>query len=93
MVERIREGGLCVMGLRFSGDKMAPGDRFATLRRELGDAFQVIELDSSPGNTGGFGRGAHSVLTHEVRQTPGHPALAARARVVEFLRSQLVPSP
>jgi hypothetical protein len=53
---------------------------FATLRRRLGDAFEVIELDSSPGNAAGFGRPAHSVLTREVRETPGHPTLAARTR-------------
>ena len=29
----------------------------------FGDNFEVIELDSSPGNSGGFGRMAHSVLT------------------------------
>lgn len=91
VVARTRSDGLCVLGLRFSGDRMAPGDRFATLRRELGDAFEVIELDSSPGNAGGFGRGAHSVLTHEVREEPGNQALATRARVVEFLRSRLAP--
>jgi dienelactone hydrolase len=88
VVERTHSG-LCVLGLRFSGDKMAPGDRFATLRASLGQAFEVIELDSSPGNTGGFGRSAHSVLTHEVREQPGQQALAARQRVVEFLRSRL----
>jgi dienelactone hydrolase len=91
VVERTRSSGLCVMGLRFSGDKTSPGDRFATLRSELGDAFEVIELDSSPGNSGGFGRMAHSVLTHEVREVPGQQALAARQRVVEFLRSRLAP--
>jgi dienelactone hydrolase len=80
---------LCVLGLRFSGDRGCPPDRFATLRERLGDAFEVIELDSSSGNVGGFGRSAHSVLTGEVREEPGHPALAARDRVVSFLRERL----
>jgi dienelactone hydrolase len=83
------EDGLCVLGLRFSEDKTAPHERFATLRQRLGDAFEVIELDSKPGNPGGFGKGAHSVLTREVREQPGHQALAARERVVAFLRERL----
>jgi dienelactone hydrolase len=82
--------GLCLLGLRFSRDRAAPPQRFATLRDRLGDAFEVIELDSSPGNPGGFGRNAHSVLTAEVRDEPGHPALAARERVVAFLRERLI---
>jgi dienelactone hydrolase len=83
------EDGLCVLGLRFSEDPVVPGERFATLRRRLGDAFEVIELDSKPGNPGGFAKGAHSVLTAEVRDRPGHQALAARERVVAFLRERL----
>jgi dienelactone hydrolase len=89
VVARTRDAGLCVLGLRFSGDTAAPADRFATLRGQLGEAFEVIELDSGPGNPGGFGRRAHSVLTGEVREEPGNLALAARARVVEFLRERL----
>jgi dienelactone hydrolase len=89
VVERSRTDGLCVLGLMFSEDRAVPPERFATLRDQLGDAFEVIELDSGPGNPGGFKKGAHSVLTGEVRETPGHPALAARTRTVEFLRAQL----
>jgi dienelactone hydrolase len=86
---RTTRSNLCLLGLRFSGDRAAPPDRFATLREHLGDAFEVIELDSSPGNAGGFGKNAHSVLTAEVRERPGHPAFAARERVVAFLRERL----
>jgi len=89
VVERTTEANLCVLGLRFSEDKAAPGDRFATLRKSLGDAFEVIELDSSAGNPGGFKKTAHSVLTAEVREEPGNLALAARERVVAFLRERL----
>jgi dienelactone hydrolase len=89
---RTTGSGLCVLGLRFSGDRGCPPDRFATLRERLGEAFEIIELDSSPGNAGGFARSAHSVLTGEVREQPGHPALAARERVVEFLRERLTPA-
>ncbi|GAA2154343.1 MULTISPECIES: dienelactone hydrolase family protein [Glycomyces] len=88
---RARDSGLCALGLRFSEDRLAPPDRFAALRARLGDAFEVIELDAAPGNTGGFDRSAHSVLTREVRARQGHQALAARERVVAFLRERLTP--
>ena len=89
LASRGATGAVCALGLRFSGDASAPRARFTTLKERLGDAFEVIELDSSPGNAGGFSPGAHSVLTGEVRETPGHPALAARERVVQFLRERL----
>jgi dienelactone hydrolase len=90
IVTRTTAANLCVLGLRFSEDRGCHRDRFATLRERLRDAFEVIELDSSPGNAAGFSKSAHSVLTAELREQPGHPALAARERVVEFLRERLV---
>ena len=89
VAERAARGEVCALGLRFSEDRAVPRARFDTLRRALGDAFEVIELDSSPGNAGGFAASAHSVLTGEVRDVPGHPALAARERVVAFLHERL----
>jgi dienelactone hydrolase len=89
VADRCANEGLCAMGLRFSEDKMAPGDRFTTLKERLGDAFEVIEIDSSPGNEHGFSRMAHSVLTDEVREVDGQPAYEARKRVVEFLTERL----
>ena len=87
---RAAEDGLCALGLRFSEDPLAPRARFATLKKRLGDAFEVIEIDSKKGNEHGFGRSAHSVLTLEVREFAGHPAYEARKRVVEFLTERLV---
>lgn len=90
IAQRASAGEVCALGLRFSEDVASPRERFATISARLGNAFEVIELDSSKGNPAGFATGAHSVLTSEVRDIPGHPALAARARVVEFLRERLV---
>lgn len=87
--QRAADEGLCVMGLRFSADPMSPGERFSTLKSRLGDAFEVIEIDSGKGNPDGLGRMAHSVLTHEVRERDGQPAYEARKRVVDFLTSRL----
>lgn len=89
VADRAANEGLCAMGLRFSEDKMSPSERFQTLRDRLGDAFEVIEIPSGPGNEYGFTRMAHSVLTDEVRETHGHPAYEARKRVVEFLTQRL----
>jgi len=89
---RVANEGLCALGLRFSGDILAPGERFKTLKDRLGDAFEVIEINSAKGNEHGFGRSAHSVLTLEVREVDGHPAYEARKRVVEFLKERLTPA-
>ncbi|MGO4102748.1 dienelactone hydrolase family protein [Leifsonia sp. YAF41] len=89
IADRVKNDNLCVLGLRFSEDATSPRARFDTLRARLGDAFEVIELDSSPGNAAGFGAGAHSLLTNEVREVPGHPTIAARDRVVEFLKERI----
>ena len=87
VAERAASGEVCALGLRFSADRASGRPRFDGLKARLGDAFEVIELDSSPGNAGGFGPNAHSVLTREVRE--GNPAFAARERVVAFLRERL----
>jgi dienelactone hydrolase len=83
--------GLCVLGLRFSADRGSPPERFGTLRQELGDAFEAIEIDSSPGNPYGIPRRAHSVLTEFLVDTPGHPTRAALDRVMAFLAERLRP--
>jgi dienelactone hydrolase len=88
--QRAADDGLCAMGLRFSADLMAPAERFTTLKQRLGDAFEVIEIDSGPGNPDGLSRMAHSVLTDQVREVDGNPAYEARKRVVAFLTERLV---
>ena len=87
---RAAEDGLCALGLRFSKDWMSPAERFETLKTRLGDAFEVIEIDSAKGNPHGIPRTAHSVLTDQIREVDGHPAYEARKRVVEFLTQRLV---
>jgi dienelactone hydrolase len=89
ITDRCANEGLCAMGLRFSADNLSPRERFTALKERLGDAFEVIEIDSGPGNEGGFGKMAHSVLTDEVREVDGQPAYEARKRVVEFLTRRL----
>lgn len=79
-----------VLGLRFTADKGCPGARIQTLRRELGERFEGIELDSSPGNPYGIPARAHAVLTGDLADEPGHPTRAALDRVMTFLAERLL---
>jgi len=84
--------GACVLGLRFTADPAVPRERFDTLRRELGDGFIAVEIDSSSGNPHGLKRRAHSVLTLDLVDEPGHPTHAALEQVLAFLRDRLLVS-
>src|SRR5215207_10367386 len=64
--ERCAAENLCVLGLRFTNDRLSPSERFARLRDELGDHFVGVEIDSAPGNANGIGGRAHSVLTEHL---------------------------
>jgi dienelactone hydrolase len=87
---RVRDEGLCVLGLRFTGDRLSPGERFARLRDELGDGFDACEIDSSPGNPWDIPANAHSVLTEHLVDADGHPTREALDRVLGLLRRRLV---
>jgi dienelactone hydrolase len=87
--QRAARDELCVLGLRFTEDRSSPGERFDTLRRELGDAFLAIEIDSSPGNPHGIPTGAHAVLTRDLVDEPGHPTRLALDQVLAFYRERL----
>ncbi len=66
--------GCQVLGLRFTGDKLV-GDRFASLRELLGNAFIAIELPSAKATD-------HSVLTEQRDE-------ASVARVLDFFVEKL----
>jgi dienelactone hydrolase len=91
LVKKRAADGACVLGLRFTADTYVPPERFDTLRRELGDAFIAVEIDSSRGNPHGIKRRAHSVLTLDLVDEPGHPTRAALEQVLAFLRERLLP--
>ncbi|MCA9710493.1 MAG: dienelactone hydrolase family protein [Myxococcales bacterium] len=89
--ERGEREALRVLGLRFTGDRLCPPERFETLRRELGERFEGIEIDSSPGNAHGIGRFAHSVVTNDLVDEAGHPTREALERLLAFLHRSLRP--
>ncbi|MCG8587920.1 MAG: dienelactone hydrolase family protein [Proteobacteria bacterium] len=84
--------GCSVLGMRFTSDPAVPGERFETLRRELGDGFESIEIDSSRGNPHGIPRTAHSVVTTDLVDEAGHPTRQALDRVLGFFRERLQPA-
>ena len=87
---RVESDGLCVLGLRFTKDALVPGGRFERLRAELGDGFVGVEIDSGPGNAGGYSRIAHSVLGEEWSDDPASPTNEADRKVIDHLRRFLV---
>ncbi len=81
---------MCVLGLRFTGDRAVPAERFARLREELGDGFVGVEIDSSKGNPHGIPGVAHSVLTGHLVDEPGHPTRDALDQVLDLFRKRLL---
>lgn len=81
--------GCRVLGLRFTGDKLSPPERFVHLRQLLGDQFIGVEIDSSPGNPHGHEPSAHSVLTEHLDDRPGTPTRAALDQVLAFFSDAL----
>ena len=81
---RLADEDLSVMGLRFFDDDFVPDARFETLRRELGDRFEAIEIDPKDAAPGPIA--AHSVLTVNLRDEG--PTKAAEARVIDFFRQR-----
>jgi dienelactone hydrolase len=92
VVKRRAAGGVPVLGMRFTGDRLCPAARFDRLREELGDAFEAIEIDSMPGNAHGISRNAHSVVTGDLVDAAGHPTRVALDRVLSFFRERLRPT-
>jgi len=89
---RVKEReNLCVLAMRFSGDRMVPTTRFERLRQELGDRLIAIEIDSSKGNPHDIPGMAHSVVTENFVDEPGHPTRDAYDRVLAFFRERLAP--
>jgi dienelactone hydrolase len=85
---RIREEGMRVLGLRFTGDVLfCRAARFETLRRELGAGFEGIEVPGSSAKQ--HPEPPHSVLTIGLVDREGEPTREAVERVIGFLRERL----
>jgi hypothetical protein len=94
VAERLEQGQLRALALRFCADKKCPAQRFETLERELG-GVTVVRINSAPGNPHGLRESAHSVLTLSPRhyEGPEPPEILRQVadQVVALLRAQLGP--
>ena len=85
---RIREEGLKVLGLRFHGDVLfCRAARFQTMRRELGEGFEGLELPAASAKP--QPEPPHSVLTINLIDREGEPTRTAVDRVLAFLSERL----
>ncbi|HXQ12228.1 MAG TPA: dienelactone hydrolase family protein [Caulobacteraceae bacterium] len=84
---RLDAEDLSVIGLRFKGDGFVPEERFETLKRELGDRFEAIELEAVDA-LAGTGLAPHSVLTIHLDDREGTPTKAAEQRVISFFKQR-----
>jgi len=80
---------LCVLAMRFTGDRAVPKERFEHLREVLGDRVITVEIDSSADNAHGIPRMAHSVVTEHLVDEPGHPTRDALDQVLTFFKERL----
>ncbi|MDP8916327.1 MAG: dienelactone hydrolase family protein [Pseudomonadota bacterium] len=85
---RIAEEDLKVLGLRFHGDVLfCRAARFETLRRELGQGFEGLELPAASAKP--HPEPPHSVLTIGLIDREGEPTHEAVERVLSFLEERL----
>jgi dienelactone hydrolase len=86
--QRCAASGLQVLGLRFTSDSFVPGERFAFLKEQLGDAFIAVELGDDAANPDAAMK-PHSVLTEHLIDAPGQPTRDALDQVLNLFRTKL----
>lgn len=81
---------LCLLAMRFTGDRAVPGERFEHLREVFGDRLISIEIDShTQPHPHGIPKAAHSVVTEHLVDEEGHPTRVALDRVLAFFAERL----
>ncbi len=84
---------VCVMAMRFTGDKLVPQERFDHLREVFGDRLIAVEIENRRGrNPHDIPKLAHSVVTEHLVDEPGHPTKDALAGVLDFFKQRLTAS-
>lgn len=87
--ERMEQENLCLLGLRFSHDRLVPEARFKYLKETFGDRFVGVTIDSSPNNPHKNKITAHSVLTRDFVDQKDHPTKLALMKVIELFERTL----
>jgi dienelactone hydrolase len=81
---------LCVLAMRFTGDRAVPKARFDNLRELFGDRLIAIEIESREHpNEHNIPKIAHSVVTEHFVDEPGHPTRDALDQVLDFFKQRL----
>ncbi len=80
---------LCVLALRFTGDRAVPAPRFTRLREVFGDRLIAVEIDNLGENPHNIPKLAHSVVTEHFVDEPGHPTQDALQQVLDFFKQRL----
>jgi dienelactone hydrolase len=91
VAQRCAGTGLRVLGLRFDGDPFVPVQRFAFLKRRLGDSFLAVTLNQDDGYPNSPLPRHHAVLTADLIDEPGEPTHAALTQVLDLLAAKLRP--
>jgi dienelactone hydrolase len=86
--EKIDHHGARILALRFKGDPMCKAERFSRLRKEFGDAIEIVEIEDQFANPK-TKPPPHSVLTRHLIDETGQPTRAALDRTLAFFREQL----
>ena len=81
-----------ILGIRFTGDRLCPKQRFTALEKALPSRLQLIEIDSTFGNSHRISPIAHSVLTKDFVDQEGHPTHDALQKTIKFLQKHLYTS-
>ncbi len=89
-VEERAAAGCQVLGLRFTGDRASPPERFEHLRQLLGDGLHRRGARLLAGNPHGHKKAAHSVLTEDLDDRPGTPTRDALDQVLAFFTERLL---
>jgi dienelactone hydrolase len=93
--ERIDREDLRMQGYRFEGDRWCSAARFAAYQQAFGQRFEAIILPDSaahpepPPFFKHVVQTPHSVVTAHLIDAAGQPTLAARDRILDFMRTQL----
>jgi dienelactone hydrolase len=86
----IDRSDLCVLAMRFTGDRLVPQARFDHLREAFGDRLIAIEIENRKGaNPHDIPKIAHSVVTEHFVDEPGHPTRDALDQVLDFFKQRL----
>ena len=81
---------LCVLGLRFTGDRARARRALRDLREALGDAFVGVEIDSSKGNPRATRQPPTRCSPSTSSTSPASPTRDALEQVLDLFRTRLL---